>query len=390
MPQVRKKEPNGHSRRPALAGALSVALLLVSMVVPECAARGLEAGSEAGDTRSAEELQRRGLELLRAREYEAALPLLEEAVRLEPENLETAMARVTALRRLGRHDDARAFLTEARTRFPESQQPVVSMGYLERALGRLDESVYWFHRGADMEGGWYNDIRLAVTYTDLGDLERMANAARRLALSPYGEALGRTLEHLFRSEFDATLEIVETQLENSDDELWLSLAAAIAVLVGDDSRALEHYRVLAPELFGDELSVTPANATEGLWLAFVLDRSGEKDRAAELVRAVLVVLGPDASGYELPLRKVYRSAAYLLLGNVETALAHFRSAVDHGYRSILFERTVRFEEFEMFAPLNERAEFRGMLAEIRDDNRRMLARVRSAEAGPAPTAPPSR
>ena len=65
-----------------------------------------------------------------------------------------------------------------------------------------------------------------------------------------------------------------------------------------------------------------------------------------------------------------------MLGNHDAALAEFRSAIDNGYRSILFERTVRFEEFEMFAPLHNHAEFQKMIAEIKADNARMLERVR--------------
>ena len=37
-----------------------------------------------------------------------------------------------------------------------------------------------------------------------------------------------------------------------------------------------------------------------------------------------------------------------MLGDTDAALAEFRSAIDDGYRSILFERIVRLEEFEMF------------------------------------------
>ena len=329
------------------------------------------------DLRPAENLFRRGQELLSARRYEAAESLLERSVSLDPENLEARMAHVTALRRLGRHDEARGRLAETMEQFPRSLEPVVSMGYLDRALGRLDESVRWFHRGAEMEDGWYNFIRLAVSYTDLGDLDRMAEAAAGLSASPYGQALGQTLEHLYRREFAAGLEVVEVQLEHSDDEMWRSFAAALAVLVRDDARALHHYRLLAPALLEENPVISASNATEALWLAFVLDRSGESERAADLTRAALAVLEPSSPGYELPLRKVYRSAAQLMLGDSDAALAEFRSAIDDGYRSILFERIVRLEEFEMFAPLHDDPEFLEMMAEIKADNARMLERVRS-------------
>ena len=202
------------------------------------------------------------------------------------------MAHASALRRLGHHDEALRRLVETTERFPESQEPVVSIGYLNRALGRLDESVRWFHRGAEMEGGWYNYIRLAVSYADLGDLECMAEAAKGLGASPYGVALGRTLEYLYRSEFEAGLKVVEAQLEDSDDEMWRSFAAELSVLVRDDARALRHFRVLTPGLFDGDPAVSPSNASEALWLAFVLDRTGDEERATKLARSALAVLEP--------------------------------------------------------------------------------------------------
>ena len=358
--------------RNILCSTTLLAGVAVAQAMPHGPAPATRAESTTSESGSAEELIEKGHSLTANRDYEEAVEVFERALALDAGSLAARMGYVEALRRLGRNDEATRQLREALERFPDAQQPVVAMGYLNRELGRLDDSVAWFSRGAALEGGWYNFIRLAVSYTDLGDLERMEEAAAALADSPYGPALGRVLAKMFRSEFVAAREIAEAELARTDDELWRSLAADCAVLVGDDERALEHYAVLAAELIQDEPTVTRAHVTEALWLAHVLKRRGETTHAAELARAALALLTPAPGAHDRALAKVYRAAAHLLLGSTDAALGEFRAAVDQGFRSIMFARVVRFEDFDLFAPLLERPEFRSMLIEIKADNRRML------------------
>ncbi len=320
---------------------------------------------------SAETLHETGVALLRRRAFREAVGALEKAVGLDADNHLVRMDLARAYRFYGRLDDAREQYLAVLSLSPDYEPALVSLGYLARRVGKLDESVYWFERGAAVSGGWYNHVRLAVTYTDLGDLVLMRQAADRIGGSPFEDALRDALKLQFEGRFDRLLPLAESRLHDSGhEELWRSIAAGSAVLVGDYERATEHYMIAAPEFFGDDPQVPRGKTIDALRVAFLLKEIGDPRRAAALIDGAMANLAPPEDGDDWVYNKVYRMAAHAIAGRRDEALREFRAAVDQGSRTILFERFVRYEEAPMFRDLQSRPEFQAILDEIRADNAR--------------------
>ena len=325
---------------------------------------------------SAETLHDSGVSLLRRRAVQEAAGVLEQAVDNDADNHLVRMDLARAYRSLGRLDDARRQYLAVLSLSPDYEPALVSLGYLARQVGKLDESVYWFERGAAFSGGWYNHVRLAVTYTDLGNLVLMRQAADQIGGSPFKDALREALKLQFERRFDRLLPLAESRLQDvGDEELWRSIAASSAVLVGEYEKAAAHYMIAAPEFFGDDPQVPRGKTIDALWVAFLLKEIGDPGRAAALIDGAMANLAPPEDGDDWVYNKVYRMAAHAIAGRHDEALREFRAAVDQGSRTILFERFVRYEEAPMFRDLRSSPEFQAILDEIKADNARMLAAV---------------
>ena len=315
------------------------------------------------------------------RAFAEAAPLLERATRADPTNLATRMLAARATRASGRVDDARRQYLKLLAIDPGHEPALVALGYLERQVGRLDASAAWFERGAAAPGGWYNNVRLAVTFTDLGDLDRMRRAIEAIQGSPHAEALGEALRLLFESRFEAVISFAEDQLDRDEENeaLWRSFAGSAAIVVGELDSGLDHYRIAYPGPFENPPDVNRRNVTESIWVAFALREKGESARAKRIAEGALSVLAPPAHGYEWVHTKPYRMAVHAILGRVDEALRDFRAAIDQGWRSILYGRFVRFEETPMLRELHTRPEFQAMIDEIKQYNALMLADVDAAD-----------
>lgn len=353
-------------------------VLVLTLAALPCGvtSRAEEARQEHAAPDKAGEMLDKARNQMREGDFGGAVELLEQILQIDPESLPAHLNYATSLRRLGRNDEARSHLVRTVEQFPGSQEPLVQMGYFNRSLGRLDESARWFQRASMMDDGWYNYIRLAVTFTDLGDVHRMRQATDGLKESPYGSALGLCLRHLFEREFARARAIAERELEKKEDELWRSLAGDLAVLLKDYERAFSHYAVMVPELVQDPPAIGRGNASAAIWLAFILEGKGEGQRSQALARLALDAFPPDK--HEHVIVKTYRMAAYTLLGRNDEALGQLRAAIDAGYRSVLFERVAPMDAFEMLAPLHALPRFQSMIAEIKTDNARMLRALQGA------------
>ena len=326
-----------------------------------------------------EALGRLGRMLFRRRAFVEAAPLLERAVDLDPSDMTLRMDYARAIRVLGHIDQTRQHYLEILGIDPQHEAALVSLGYLERQVGRLDASAYWFERAAAATGDWNNHVRLAVTYTDLGDLDRMRGAADAIGGSPFEDALREAMKAMLESRFEDLIAVAEAQLGKSDDELWRDFAATAAVVVGDYDRALGHYTVTAPDLFKEDPEIGPGHAIDALWVAFALSEKGDLAHATRLAEGVLTLLAPPEHGYDWVYNKVYRMAAYAILGRDDDGLREFRAAIDQGSRTILYRRVVPYEDAPMLRTLRHRPEFKAMIAEIKGYNALMLADLEVAD-----------
>jgi TolB-like protein len=139
----------------------------------------------------------------------------------------------------------------------------------------------------------------------------------------------------------------------------------------DPQLAMEAYRRLAPELLQEEPRGGAWNHAVAISLADLMRRSGDAAAANSLLEKSLSVISQTTDRYYPPAR----TAAYLLQGDTQRALAALREAVEGGWRFgwWLLEREPIYE------PLWALPEFQSVMAEVRADMATQLEGVREME-----------
>ena len=181
-----KRRPTGHpgsserrssgNARSALAGWFTVILFVAAVLFwilnpsrespttgpksevrsPQISSPATEPGPVAG--RGVAELVNRANDLIRQDKAAESLPLLMDALRLEPDDEDVHYNLGIALSRLGRHEEALEHYHEAIRLFPDYVEAHNNMGNLLQQLGRFDEAIDHFRSAVkimpDFAVGW--------------------------------------------------------------------------------------------------------------------------------------------------------------------------------------------------------------------------------------------
>lgn len=284
--------------------------------------------------------------------------------------------------RAGDFEAAEAAFKDALDAYPDDAKLMTNLGYLERQRGRMDKSIAWFRRSADTGEDWYNYLRLAVVYTDIGDRPGMYWAARRLDETAPIEKAGQGFRLLLSEDWSAAQAFAEARMaEGGDPEYWRELAAYAAAMRGDVDGALAHFRAGYPELFEKAPKLAPGRPTAPLWIAWLEQQRGDSARAETMVRLVLDAIPRKPAGeHESVYNNTFRMVAYALLGDDDEALTELRNGVENGLRMRLFDNVVRYESLPMLAKLHQRETFWRNMSVIYMDNARMRAALSEAPA----------
>jgi protein O-GlcNAc transferase len=192
----------------------------------------------------------RGQEAHAQKDYERAVELYEEALRLRPEFAEAEFQKAGALAALKRPAEAEKSYRRAMELKPTWSLPPAALGLtLVRTQGREREAEPLLRRALELDPkNLTATVALAEMRTRAGDAAEAVTLWRRT-----------------------------TAIKADDDALWLALARA--ELAAKDSAA-------ALKSFGRAVEVEPANVAARLGRADLLIGSGEKERALEDVRAL--------------------------------------------------------------------------------------------------------
>jgi tetratricopeptide (TPR) repeat protein len=192
----------------------------------------------------------RGQEAHAKQEYERALELYEEALRIKPEFAEAEFQKAAALAALKRLPEAEKSYRRAMELRPVWPLPPAALGLLlVRTAGREREAEPLLRRALELDAKDLTaTVALAELHTHTGDLAQSVTYWRRAAA-----------------------------LKPDDTRLWVTLARA-EQKAKDTPGALKSY--------GRALEVAPANSEALLGRADLLISSGEKERALEDVRAL--------------------------------------------------------------------------------------------------------
>jgi tetratricopeptide (TPR) repeat protein len=248
-------------------------------------------------------------------------------------------------------------------------------------LGKLDQAVVWFRRGAFIDPDYPGlNALLGEVFLDLGAPDRAAFwIERSIELNPRWpngiDAL--SFLHLYRDDEAAALNQARKTLSVSPrDRRSLNLLRNHEFSTGRYAEARTLYKKAYPELLSDDdPTVGRMNFGPAVNLALVLFNTGEKERADLLLEKSLRYIRTKPrlgqNGYGLTDVEIYA-----LQGEKQKALSALRQTIDEGWRYLWWYSLKLDPSLES---LHDEPEFQAMVAEIEADMAEQLARVREME-----------
>jgi TolB-like protein/Tfp pilus assembly protein PilF len=319
---------------------------------------------------------------------EAAIPLLEKSLSLDPFSPVQTLTLGQALGNLGRFDKAMTQYLRVIELEPSYSSPYFLIaGLYHSAFGQMDEAVRWRFRGLARDPGMVAGLTaMGIYYLDLGDdAEAEYWIDRALALAPEQAAPHTALAFLYRYRNDrenalrAARKLLEIAPGNASQLGLFTRNTALSTLVsfGNYREVLEIFAMAYPELLCDEGPlITRSNFFQALDLSLALEKTGDPECATLLLNEIVEFLpilprtGP--SGYGMT-----DAEAYARLGRKEQALASLRAALNANYRAFWWAQT---EKSPHMSSLLGDPEFSAMMSEIKADMAIQLARVREMSA----------
>jgi len=325
------------------------------------------------------------LQWFRGRRAES-LQSQQRAVELDPMSALQRVVLANNLQDAGRFDEALSELNRARDLDPSSPLPQLGIGLLQGyVLGRPGEGVA-SARLALVVDPENSGVRrgLADLYLDLGDDER---AAQQLDALPGGtpSTTADAYLRLFRGE-PAAAHAAALRAAGRDPRDWRAvvLLRDSALAAGDPQAARAIYERHFPELLADPPALDAWNYRVAVDLARVLQETGERERAAELLRR--------AEAWALTSQRLGRFGygladvqIRLLRGQQNEALQRLREAERAGWRGPYWRYHRDFDP--TLAPIRDHPEFKAVFADIERDVARQrdeLAIASTTGAAPRP------
>jgi len=333
-----------------------------------------------------------GTLLMKSGRADEALKRFRKANELDPRSIIINHAIAAGLTMSGRFDEAlrqHKKVIEIDPNFPFSYTGIASLYW--SAYGRLDEAYVWLKKGHAFDPDDADTLAMLGTlYLHLEDPAQAESWTRKaLELGPHRIWPNAAMEYLhwFRGEEDQALDYARKVLAIKPD--WADALSHLRIhdiQVGQYARARKRYEKAFPALLMDDRTeITLTNLRAAVDLAYVLQLSGEHERANLLLDSSLTFiqtmprLGFGGSG-------IADVMIYSLQGNIQQSLAVLRQAVDQGWRVgwMLLELEPNLE------PLRDSPQFQAMVEEIRTDMASQLKRVRMLEQdGERPVNPDS-
>ena len=218
-------------------------------------------------------------------------------------------------------------------------------------------------------------------YLEFGEYDKVWNTVAIPEDHPMAE-LGYGIERALNLDFTGAVEAFEEVVLNSDNprRFVFDVIATMATLAGDFETARKYAEISDPDFTADaDPSIDRTNLSDIVRYAYILQKLGEKQRAATLLAAALPIaqglprLGQAGHG----IRDVQILA---LQGKTFDALTALRESIDEGFRG-----TVPYNGWPMsldpyLKSIRSKPEFHAMSNEIAELVAEMQERVSEAEA----------
>ena len=249
-------------------------------------------------------------------------------------------------------------------------------------LGRLDESIAWGMLGVELSTDPLAPAGLVGQYVEFGDLDRARNTMVDIPVDHPLYELGDGINALLDLNFPGAVQAFEDIYMNSDNprQYIFGLIAGSAVLAGDFEKARKYAELDDPDFAGDAApEIDRFNVSNIIQYAFILQKLGEKQRAATLLAIALpVVRGLPRVG--LTGHGIRDVQILALQGKSFEALTALREAIDAGFRGSVFSNAWPMAIDPYLSSLRGKSEYQAMVNEIDDAVAVMQNRVTQAEA----------
>lgn len=282
---------------------------------------------------------------------------------------------------MGRNDEAVDLYIKAARIHPEWPTPYLNLANHLQGLGRFDEAIAWGLQGEELSTDPLARMTKIGSYVEFGEYEQIRSAVAEIPAEHPMYELGQATEWILQGDFVATTKFFEDIVAKSDNprQFMFNLIAGSAVLAGDYGKAREYIVRRNPEFTADaDLVVNRFNVADTILYAFVLQKQGEKQRAAELLTAALPVVRrlPRVGLAGHGIRDVQILA---LQGRSFEALAAMQDAIDAGFRGTIFSNAWPLSIDPYIESIRDRPEFTAMVSQIDDAVDVMRERVVAAE-----------
>ena len=282
---------------------------------------------------------------------------------------------------LGRNDDALELNLKAIRIHPEFPTAYQNLAAQLAGLGRLDEAIAWGLRGKELSTDPLAGATMIGSYVELGEYDKAWNVVDLPDSHPL-YALGDGIGKLFAMDFAGAVASFEELVMNSDNprQFMFDLIATSAMLAGDYDKARQYAEQSDPDFAADaDPTVDRYNVADIIRYAFILQKLGEKKRAASLLAAALPVVR-DLPRVGLAGHGIRDVQILALQGKVFEALTAMREAIDEGFRGTVFTNGWPLAIDPYLESIRKKPEYQSMTREIEEAVGVMRERTIQAEA----------
>ncbi len=313
---------------------------------------------------------------------EEALELHRRASELDPLSGIMAINVEADLEALGRFEEAGKWLDKTMELTPDYPDLHTAIGDFRSLIdGRLDEAVVAYTKALSLDPDNISSlIALGFAYLDLGDpnqAERFIDRSTVLGPESVGPNEVMLALEVYRGNEAGALEHARKAMASGQlFGLARGFLADHALRAGRNAEALALYEESNPELLSeDDPRVDRGNYGEAIDLALILSRSGERQRADQLLDRSLQQIQPiprlGSTGYEIADVQIHA-----IRGERQKALSALQIAIDEGWHNFWW---YLLEHDPSLESLHDEPEFRAMVEQGRAKMAAQLERVREME-----------
>lgn len=296
---------------------------------------------------------------------EAALPLLERARALNPLYPPVIATLGQAYEGLGRFEEATIqYLKTVQVAPDYASAYLLLSGMYRFRFGRLDQALYWGHRGVAADpGNMLAIVTLAIAYLDLdepGMAEPWIDHALDLSdTSIDAQAAALYWEmHLGR----------ETQTLEAAGRFWdvapfNGMSLVVFLRYGRHEEMIRRVDAAAPQICDESFVLPRTVVQQSVTVAVALQHTGDDECAARLLNQALA-LTEEMPRLGLRGYGIADASAYAALGRNTEALDALEAAIDDGWRTGWWWR---MEYNPVMDGLRDDPRYRALLAGLRED-----------------------